>query len=108
MKDKLNNIFNLSKLFIRENDVNLKIINMETKKINKKSVLFWIYVVLFFGIFYISSEVISYMVKIGKPEIFINGFLLYVIINFKNSKSKPLIFFSSLTPIIFTFEIYST
>ena len=78
MKDKLNNIFNLSKLFIRENDVNLKIINMETKKINKKSVLFWIYVVLFFGIFYISSEVISYMVKIGKPEIFINGFLLFL------------------------------
>ena len=78
MKDKLKNIFNLSKLFIRENDVNLKIINMETKKINKKSVLFWIYVVLFFGIFYISSEVISYMVKIGKPEIFINGFLLFL------------------------------
>ena len=78
MKDKLKNIFNLSKLFIRENDVNLKIINMETKKINKKSVLFWIYVILFFGIFYISSEVISYMVKIGKPEIFINGFLLFL------------------------------
>lgn len=78
MKDKLKNIFNLSKLFIRENDVNLKIINMETKKINKKSVLFWVYVILFFGIFYISSEVISYMVKIGKPEIFINGFLLFL------------------------------
>ena len=78
MKDKLNNIFNLSKLFIRENDVNLKIINMETKNINKKSVLFWVYVILFFGIFYISSEVISYMVKIGKPEIFINGFLLFL------------------------------
>ena len=67
MKDKLKNIFNLSKLFIRENDENLKIINMETKKINKKSVLFWVYVILFLGIFYISSEVISYIVKIGKP-----------------------------------------
>ena len=78
MKDKLKNIFNLSKLFIRENDANLKIINMETKKINKKSVLFWIYVILFFGIFYISSEVISYMIKIGKPEIFMNGFLLFL------------------------------
>ena len=78
MKDKLKNIFNLSKLFIRENDVNLKIINMETKKINKKSVLFWVYVILIFGLFYISSEVISYMVKIGKPEIFINGFLLFL------------------------------
>ena len=78
MKDKLKNIFNLSRLYIRENDTNIKLINMETKKINKKSVLFWVYVILFFGIFYISSEVISYMVKIGKPEIFINGFLLFL------------------------------
>ena len=78
MRDKLKNIFNLSKLYIRENDVSLNIINTETKKINKKSVLFWVYVILFFGIFYISSEVISYMVKIGKPEIFLNIFFLFL------------------------------
>ena len=36
MKDNLKNIFNLSKLYIIENDASLKIINMETKKINKK------------------------------------------------------------------------
>ena len=48
MKDKLKNIFNLSRLYIRENDTNIKLINMETKKINKKSVLFWVYVILFF------------------------------------------------------------
>ena len=76
MKDKLKNIFNLSKLYIKENDASLNIINMETKKINKKSYLFWAYVILFFGITYLSSEIISYAVKIGKPQIFLNGFLL--------------------------------
>ena len=76
MKDNLKNIINLSKLYIIENDASLKIINMETKKINKKSALFWIYVVLIFGILYLSSEVISFVAKTGKPEIFINAFLL--------------------------------
>ena len=78
MNEKLKNVFNLSKLYIKENDASLKIINFETKKINKKSFLFWIYVVLFFGIIYLSSEVISYVIKIGKPEIFLNGFLLFL------------------------------
>ena len=78
MKDKLKNIINLSKMYIIENDESLKIINMETKKINKKSALFWIYVILIFGILYISSEVISFVAKTGKPEIFINAFLLFL------------------------------
>ena len=76
MKDKLKNIFNLSKLYIKENDASIELINMQTKKINKKSYLFWVYIILFFGITYLSSEIISYAVKIGKPEIFLNGFLL--------------------------------
>ncbi len=76
MESKLKNIFNLSKLYIKENDASLNIINTETKKINKKSYLFWVYVILFFGITYLSSEIISYAVKIGKPEIFLNGFIL--------------------------------
>ena len=65
MKDKLKNIFNLSKLYIKENDESLNIINTETKKINKKSYLFWVYIIIFFGITYLSSEIISYAVKMG-------------------------------------------
>ncbi len=78
MNEKFKNIYNLSKLYIKENDASLNIINFETKKINKNSVLFWVYVILFFGILYLSSEVISYAIKIGKPEIFLNGFLLFI------------------------------
>lgn len=78
MNEKFKNIYNLSKLYIKENDASLNIINFDTKKINKNSVLFWVYVILFFGILYLSSEVISYAIKIGKPEIFLNGFLLFI------------------------------
>ena len=78
MIDKLKNIINLSKLYIKENDVSLKIINMKTKKFNKKSILFWVYLILFCGAFYISSEVVQYTKKIGAPEIFLNSFLLFI------------------------------
>ena len=78
MENKLKNIFNLSKVFIKENENNLKIINEKNKNINKKSLLFWIYIILFFGITYASNEVVTYMVKIGKPEIFLNGYLLFL------------------------------
>ena len=78
MNDKLRNIINLSKLYILENDASLNIINMETKKINKKSTLFWIYLILLFGLIYISSEMINLVAGTGKPEIFINGFFLFL------------------------------
>lgn len=76
MKEELKNIFNLSKLFIKENENNLKLINKE--KINRKSILFFIYIILFFGIFYISSEIIKYIRTLGNPEIFLSGFLLFL------------------------------
>ena len=93
MIDKLKNIINLSKLYIKENDLSLKIINMKTRRFNKKSVLFWVYVILFFGAFYISSEVVQYTKNIGKPEIFLNGFLLFaeilvIISNYKDCSCK--------------------
>ena len=77
MENSFKNIFNLSKIFIKENQNNFKLIN-EKNKINKKSILFWIYIILFFGIFYISNEIVDYTVKIGKPEIFLNVFLLFL------------------------------
>ena len=78
MLDKLKNILNLSKLYIKENDPSLKIIDIKTKKFNKKSALFWVYLILFFGTFYISSEIVQYTKRIGKPEIFLNSFLLFI------------------------------
>lgn len=71
----MKNIFNLSKIFIKENN-NINLI--KDNKINKKSFLFWIIIILFIGIFYISSELITYLKKIGKPEIFLNGYFLFL------------------------------
>ena len=78
MLDKFKNIINLSKLYIKENDSSLKIIDMTTKRFNKKSVLFWVYLILFFGVFYISLEFVQYTIKLGKPELFLNSFLLFI------------------------------
>ena len=72
MKEKLKNIFNLSKIFIKENE------NILLNKINKKSLMFWIYVVLIFALTYLSSEIVTYIKRMGKPEIFINGVLLFI------------------------------
>jgi len=78
MIDKLKNIINLSKLYIKENDSSLKIIDMKTKRFDKKSMLFWVYLILFFGVFYISLEFVQYTIKLGKPELFLNSFLLFI------------------------------
>ena len=70
------NIFNLSRIFIKESNKNFDVI--VEGKLNKKSTLFWIILILFIGISYISYEVIHYLVRIGKPEIFLNGFSLFI------------------------------
>ena len=78
MKIELKNILNLSKIFIKENDVNTKIIDWDNKKLNKKSFLFWTYIILIFGILYVSTEIIDFFRKTGKPEIFLNGYFLFL------------------------------
>lgn len=74
--NKLKNIFNLSKFYIKENEASASIIKKNPlKSENKKGILF-LYIILIFGILYLSTEIISYIVKLGKPEIFLNIFLL--------------------------------
>ena len=74
--NKLNNIINLSKIFIIQNN-NFNLINKEKNKINIRSPLLWAIIILFIGLSYISYEVINYLIKIGKPEIFLNGYFLF-------------------------------
>ena len=77
MKEKIKNIYNLSKVFLKENDNSLKLI-YKKEKLNKKSLIFWLYIILGFAIIYLSSEIVDYIIKIGKPEIFLNIFLLFL------------------------------
>ena len=74
--NKLKNIINLSKIFIIQNN-NFNLINKEKNKINIRSPLLWAIIILFIGLSYISYEVINYLIKIGKPEIFLNGYFLF-------------------------------
>lgn len=77
MKESLKNINNLSKLFIKESNFKLNIIDDETKRINKKSINFWIYIILVIGITYISNKIVYYVVAMGKPDIFLNLLLSF-------------------------------
>lgn len=76
MKEKFKNIINLSIVYIKENNESLKIFNFKTRKFNKKNIIFWVYVILLFAISYISYEAVEYLKKIGKPDIFLNGYFL--------------------------------
>ena len=75
MKNILKNIFNLSKLYIIETNKSIEIFN---KQINKKSIKYWKYILLFFMIYYLSSEILKYTIAIGNSEVFLNGFLLFI------------------------------
>lgn len=72
-----NNIKNLTNIFIKDNNYYLKLFDYKNKKINKKSLMFWILVILIFAITYLSYEVMKFLVKINRPEIFINTYFLF-------------------------------
>lgn len=76
MKNSLKNIKNLSTLFIKDNTYKFDL--FKNNKLNKKSSWFWIIVILFFGLSYLSIEVIKYLNKIGHPQIFFNGYFLFI------------------------------
>lgn len=77
--NKLKNIINLSKIFIIQNN-QLNLINKEKNTINKKSPLLWSIIIIFIGVSYLSYEMINYLIKIGQPEIFLNGYFLFTAI----------------------------
>ena len=72
----MDNILNLSKIFIRENNKSFNFIDWENKKINKYSFSFFAYILVFCALTYLSSEIISFCNKTGKPEIFLSAFFL--------------------------------
>ena len=73
----MNNIRNLSNIFIKDNNYYLKIFK-DDKNTNKKSLMFWVITVLIFAISYLSYEIIKYLIKIEQPEIFINSYFLFL------------------------------
>lgn len=70
------NIFDLSKIFIVENALNFDLI--KGKKLNKKSSMFWLVVILFIAISWLSQEIMKVLVRTSKPEIFLNVYFLFL------------------------------
>lgn len=65
-------IISLTNVFVKEFYQNLDIFDKDKKKFNKRSMFFWLVAIIFFGITYVSYEVITFLVDVGQPEIFLN------------------------------------
>ena len=66
----MNKIISLTKVFVKEYYQNLPI--FDNKKVNKKSIFFWLIIIVLLGITYVSYESIKFLIKTGNPEIFLN------------------------------------
>lgn len=70
----------LTKIFIKDFFQNTKLINKETRKLNTKSIYFWIIIVISIAVIYISYKSIEWFSSTGEPEIFINFFVMFLTI----------------------------
>lgn len=73
-------IISLTKIFIKEYYQNLPIFDNSKKRLNKKSVFFWLVAFVFFGGAFVSYEAIKFFVDIGHKEIFLNFYFLILMI----------------------------
>lgn len=54
----------LTKIFMREIFQNMNLLNKEKKKLNKKSIFFWLFMIVLVGVTYVTYELITFFVKI--------------------------------------------
>jgi len=76
IKNKIKKIFSLSNIFLKDSYQDLNIINYKNKKLNKKSIYFWMLLILFFALFFVSQEIIKFLKPRGLSEIFLNVYFL--------------------------------
>lgn len=69
-------IISLTSIFVKESYQDLNIWNKTEGKINKRSTLFWLIVILFLGISYISYSVIKLLIKVERPQLFLSCYFL--------------------------------
>lgn len=90
-------IISLTNVFVKEYYQSLPIFDTSKKKLNKKSIFFWLIAIIFFGVTYVSYEIIKFLVDVGQKEIFINLYfpILIMILAFQAILSCANIFFFS-------------
>lgn len=80
IKIKMKKIIDLTSIFLRDSYQNIDIINSKTHKLNKKSIYVWMIAILFLALFFLSENVINFLVKRGQEEIFLNIYFLILAI----------------------------
>ena len=75
----------LTKIFAKESYQVLNIYNSKNKKLNIKSIFLWMVVIIVISIFYLSYQIINFLVSSGVPEVFLNFYLLilFIILSFQ-------------------------
>ena len=71
----INRIKKLTKIFLKDYYQNLNIFNKENNKLNKKSIYFWLIIIIIACISYISLESILYFNRLGEPILFLKIYL---------------------------------
>ena len=77
---KIKKIIDITSIFLKDSYQNIDIINKKTNKLNKKSIYFWLIIILFFALFYISDKIIRFLSSAGQPLIFLNVYFLILAI----------------------------
>ena len=90
-------IISLTNAFIKEYYQNLPIFDTSKKKFNKRSVFFWLIVIIFLGVSYVSYQIINFLAEVGQKELFINLYfpIFVIILAFESILSCANIFFFS-------------
>ena len=70
----------LTKIFVKDFYQSTNLVSKETKKLNIKSIYFWMLVIVSITIVYVSYEAIKFCKSFGKPEIFINFYMIFLAI----------------------------
>ena len=73
-------IKSLTKIFIKDFYQSTNLVDKETKKLNKKSIYFWMLIILSVAMIYISYEAIQLFISSGTPETFINLYIVFLTI----------------------------
>ena len=75
----------LTKIFAKESYQDLNIYNSKNKKLIVKSIFLWMVVIIVISIFYLSYQIINFLVSSGVPEVFLNFYLLilFIILSFQ-------------------------
>ena len=94
----IRNIMLLTKISTINYIQNINIIDKKTNRINKKSIYFWIFIIIMIALFFISNKAITFLKRIGNVGIFINIYsvFMFLILTMQATLICPNVFYFSM------------